>query len=100
MADTPETMVRFSKDLMKEVMRACDYTNHSAKAFIEECVKACLDQIDADGDLVTVSSLVAMARKKKGKTTRTLEEIVRLQVQEEWSVKTHALLKKIAAASR
>jgi hypothetical protein len=97
MSETPETMVRFSKDLMKEVMRTCDYTNHSAKAFIEECVRACLEQIDAEGDLIPTSALVTMARQKKGKNTRTLEEIVKQQVRDEWSGKTHDLLKKIAA---
>ncbi|MDR1192098.1 MAG: hypothetical protein LBK60_10625 [Verrucomicrobiales bacterium] len=100
MADTPETMVRFSKDLMKEVMRACDYTNHSAKAFIEECVRACLEQIDTEGDTVTVSDLVAMARRKKGRATRTVEDIARATASAEWSAKTHDLLKKIAAAAK
>ena len=100
MAESPETMVRFSKDLMKEVMQTCDYTNHSAKAFIEECVRACLEQIDGDGDLVPTSALVTMARKKKGKATRSLEEIVKQQVQNEWSSKTHDLLKKISTANR
>jgi hypothetical protein len=90
MAEIPETKVRFNKDLMKEVVRTCDYTNHSAKALIEECVRAFLEQINTEDTVVPVPALVVLVRKKMGRQTQTLKEAVRELVREELYEKEHA----------
>ena len=87
MVESPDTNVRFNRDLMREVVRTCDFTSHSAKAFIEECVKACLEQVKADGTIVPVPGLIVMMRKKLGKETQSLEEAVRKMIREELKAK-------------
>jgi hypothetical protein len=75
-AELPETKVNFRKDLLKEVTKICDLTGHSAKMFIEEGIKALLEQVHADGEVVPVPALVAFVRMRLGKNTQTLKEQV------------------------
>ncbi|MDR1145300.1 MAG: hypothetical protein LBK71_04095 [Verrucomicrobiales bacterium] len=77
-----EINIRFSRDLMREVMRHCQHSGHSSRMFIEEAVRALLEQIDADGATIPAPALAVMVRKKLGKQTRSLEETVSALVEE------------------
>ena len=88
MPETPLTTVRFSKDLMTRVVRACAYTNHSARAFVEECVEACLDLADCEGDALIVPNIVELVRRKRGKKSLVMDAAtVKKLIREELTVR-------------
>ncbi len=62
--DTTDTTVRVTREVMNRVLKRCDLTGHSAKSFVEECVKGCLDQIEAKESPSGAIAIVNMARQK------------------------------------